>query len=258
MKKIDPFLGVVLLSLTLSGCFLFESPSSKSSSREVYFIGVDISGSFVKSGYFNDAKAFLAHYLYSHLKGLGGLKDIHSLFVGPLGGKKLNEPKTFFPIESFSNRSLAEIQQEIEHLFPENKQNIYTDFNAFFEQVAEVVKDKNLSLRPITIVMLTDGIPDIRGVKGDAIYRNVNLKPLENLSRNVTLRVLYTSAITSKKWHGLVKRNRVKIWAQDNTVMHEWKDPHTFLPNVALEHQDRFFSWVKDNVDFPGRIQHVN
>ena len=36
--------------------------------------------------------------------------------------------------------------------------NPITDFNAFFKQVAHISRKRNLSLTPITIILLTDGV----------------------------------------------------------------------------------------------------
>src|SRR5690349_23015082 len=99
-------LAIVLVTAALmSGCFLFESGNSASETsaedegdgdaaepgRIVIFIGVDISGSFKKTGYFKDSIRFAAHYIYAHLKGYGGLEVPSDLFVGSIGGVKPNE-----------------------------------------------------------------------------------------------------------------------------------------------------------------------
>ena len=66
------------------------------------FIGVDISGSYVNGNYFDDSIDFLAHYIHAHLNGYGGLEVPNVLFVSSIGGAKTNEPKTFFPIQTFN------------------------------------------------------------------------------------------------------------------------------------------------------------
>ena len=53
--------------------------------RLTMFVGVDISGSFMKSENFDESLDFLAHYLYAHLNGLGGLERPNALFVGSIG-----------------------------------------------------------------------------------------------------------------------------------------------------------------------------
>ncbi|KAA3657695.1 MAG: VWA domain-containing protein [Calditrichaeota bacterium] len=221
------------------------------------FIGVDISGSFVRGGNFDDSINFLANYIYAHLNGNGGLEVPRVLFVGSIGGAKADEPKTFFPIQTFENKSIEEIKEKLVEIFPKDKLNPFTDYNAFFQQVALTVKKRNLILRPISIVMISDGIPDVKK-DGKTDFRSLDLKPLENLSRNVTVRVLYTNAVVGQNWQTTVKRRRVKIWTQDDEVMTTWKDPKIFLPDTSFAQQDKFFAWVHDNVDFGVRAMRVD
>ena len=79
-----------------------------------------------------------------------------------------------------------------------------------------------------------------------------------SVSRNVTLRVLYTDAVTAKSWRDEVPRKRVKVWTQDAVVMAEWKDPKTLIPGLPYAEQAKFFSWVRDNVDFLPRLRRVD
>ena len=221
------------------------------------FIGVDISGSFVRGGNFDDSINFLATYIYSHLNGNGSLEVPNVLFVGSIGGAKADEPKTFFPIQTFENKSIEEIKAKLGEIFPKDKLNPFTDYNAFFQQVALTVQKRNLILRPISIVMVSDGIPDVKK-DGKTDFRSLDLKPLENLSRNVTVRVLYTNAVVGQNWQTSVKRKRVKVWTQDDEVMTTWKDPKIFLPEISFAEQDKFFAWVHDNVDFGVRAMRVD
>lgn len=220
------------------------------------FIGVDISGSFVKGGHFDDSINFLAHYLYSHMNGLGGLEQPNALFVGSIGGAKADEVKTFYPIQTFQDKSVEEIEARLREIFPKKKLNPFTDYNAFFEQVAMTVKNRNLVLRPVSIVMLSDGVPDVKK-NGKTDFRSLELKPLETISRNVTLRLLYTNAVVGKNWQTRVPRRRVKVWTQDDEVMVTWKDPKIFHPETPIEEQKKYFAWVKDNVDFGVRARRV-
>lgn len=258
LNKLFKLTFILLLSLSLSSCFLFEDDSSKSSEppkgRLVMFVGVDISGSFLRSKNFKDSLEFLSNYIYAHLNGYGGLEVPHSLFVGSIGGSKSNEAKTFFPIQSFEHLSIKDIHKKLKKIFPKRKTNPFTDYNSFFKQVAEFVSSKSLTMRPISIVMLSDGIPDSPR-KYD--YRSLKLEPLEYLARNITLRVLYTSADVGKNWRTKIARQRVKIWTQDANVMRDWKAKQIFLPNKKFEKQDRFFKWIKDNVDFNVRLRRV-
>ena len=226
--------------------------------RLVLFIGVDISGSFMNTKDFDDSIEFLAHYIHAHLNGLGGMEIPHSMFVGSIGGVKKGEAKTLFPIQTFQDRTVEEIEAQLRVRFPRKQENPFTDFNAYFAQVAEMVDAKKLILKPISIVLLTDGKPDLGGTSRSAKFRGIRLKPLENLSRNITLRILYTDAVTAKSWRDEVPRKRVKVWTQDAIVMAEWKNPKTLIPGRASAEQQKFFSWVKDNVDFQPRLRRVN
>jgi hypothetical protein len=230
---------------------------SKAKPRLSMFIGVDISGSFMKQKYFDDSIEFLAHYIYSHMKGIDNLEVPNVLFVSSIGGAQVNEPKTFYPKQLFENKSVKEIHKKLKEIFPKKTSNPFTDYNAFFEQVALTVKNKNLVLRPITIVMLSDGIPDMKnGNKSD--FGHIVVKPLESLARNVTVRLLYTNAVVGKNWQTKIKRRKVKIWTADAEVMVSWKDPDILLPETPLEQQTRLFAWMKDNVDFGVRARRVD
>jgi hypothetical protein len=239
-------------------------PAEAPTPRLVMFIGVDISGSFMHGRYFDDSIQFLARYIYAHLNGLDDIEVPHSLFVGSIGGATKDEAKTLYPIESFQNRSVEQIEQRLHEIFPTGRVNTYTDFNAFFTQVGDMIDQKKLLLKPISIVLFTDGDPDMgegtspASTDKEAKFRNLSVSPLEGLSRNITVRVLYTDAVTGKNWLDDMPRKRVKVWTQDAVVMAEWKDPKTFLPDTPIEKQTRFFSWVKDNVDFQPRLRRVD
>lgn len=248
-----------ILSVLFAFGFLFPvSAASKEAPRLVLFVGVDISGSFLKGQYFDNAIDFLAHYLYAHLQGSGGLDVPHSLFVGSIGGDKPEEPKTLFPIQTFQNLKVEEIREKLVEIFPKSKSNPFTDFNAFFEQIGQTVKNKKLLLKPVSIVMISDGKPDVKGKKGRDLMRTLKLSPLESLSRNITLRLLYTDAVTGASWQNDVPRRRVKIWTTDAKVMNEWKSENLYLAGKPFEEQERLFSWIKDNVDFNVRSQRVD
>ena len=247
------FLVLFSLAILLNGCGTDGAPKARLS----MFVGIDISGSFVNSKYYKDSIDFLAHYLYSHLYGIGGLEVPNVLYVSSIGGARANEPKTFYPRQTFENKSIKEIAKELRSIFPKKASNPFTDFNAFFEQCALTVKTKNLVLRPISIVMISDGIPDVKK-DGKTDYRSIVVKPLERLSRSVTIRLLYTSADVGRNWQTQVKRRRIKIWTQDAEVMVSWKDPKILIPEKPLEEQTHFFSWIQDNVDFGVRSRRVD
>ncbi len=242
-RKMFHYLSVVVVIL-LAGC-----EASDPKPRLSMFVGVDISGSFTKSGYYGNAIEFLATYLHAHLNGAGGLEVPNVLFVSSIGGATADEPKTFYPKQTFEGKSIAEISVKLREMFPENTKNPYTDFNAFFEQIATTVRNRKLVLRPISIIMITDGVPDVKR-EGRTDYRSISLKPLEILSRNITVRVLYTSAGTGRSWQTEVPRSRVKVWTQDADVMVSWKDPALFSPDQPIGEQEKFIQWVADNVNY--------
>ena len=257
MRRLQPIrlLAAACGILLMSGCSYFNE---KPQPRLVMFVGLDVSGSFVQGKYFDDSVDFLANYLYGHLNGLDDLEVPSAVFVGSLGGAKAGQPKAFYPIETFQNKSVAEIASKLRELFPKNKLDPYTDFNAFLEQVGEVVKDRKMILKPISVVMVSDGMIDIPGKNGRHDYRSIDLYPMEKLSRNITLRLLYTSPEVGKKWEDQIPRRRVKIWTQDAEVMATWKDPKIYLPDQPIEKQDKFLNWIKNNVDFSVRMKRVD
>jgi len=254
IKKILSIFIILSISITFSSCGFGEKPEPRLS----MFIGVDVSGSFIGGKHFDDSMDFLANYIYSHLKGYGGLDVPSVLFVGSIGGEKRDEPKTLYPISDFENKSVKEIRAQLSKSFPKNKINPFTDYNAFFDQIARTVRDRNLILKPIAIVMISDGIPDVpTGDKKKADFKDIIVKPLELLARNITIRLLYTDAVVGKNWQTRVTRKRVKIWTQDAQVMESWNDPKILLANIKYEDQERFFDWMKDNVDFGVRSRRV-
>ena len=251
------------IALIASGLFGLSFPKAPekppaNAGRLVLFVGVDISGSFMDGRYFDDSIHFLAYYIHAHLNGYGGAEIPHSLFVGSIGGEKQEEAKTLYPIQTFQDRSIEQIEAQLREIFPKKRVNKFTDFNSFFEQVSDMVDTRKLILKPISVVLLTDGVPDLGGNSRTEKFRNLQLKPLERLSRNITLRVLYTDAVTAKSWRDEVPRKRVKIWTQDAVVMAEWNNPKTMLPGKPFAEQEKFFAWLKDNVDFQPRLRPVD
>jgi hypothetical protein len=249
-------LVLVLSGTIISGCGI-AGGTQADTPRKSLFIGVDISGSFMNGEHFDDSIDFLAHYIYGHLNGVGGMEKPNVLFVSSIGGARAGEPKTFFPIQTFENKSIKEIRGTLIDMFPKDSPNPFTDYSAFFEQIAYTVRSKNLVLRPITVVMLSDGVPDVTR-DGETDYDSIVLNPLERLARSVTVRLLYTNAVVGKSWQTAVSRQRVKVWTQDAEVMLSWKDPKILLADVSFEKQPHFFNWVQDNVDFGVRARRVN
>ncbi len=147
--------AVLSSALLLAGCGL---DGTEKIPRTTLFIGVDTSGSFENSGHYDDAMRFLAHYIYGHLNQMGDLEKPKALFVAAIGGKDPDEPKAFHPIHDFAGKSVDEIERNLRKWYAPN--DALTDFNPFFEQVARIVKDRTLVLAPITLMIVTDGIPD--------------------------------------------------------------------------------------------------
>ena len=225
-RKILAFLGAavaVALVVTLLACV----PTSEAEMvpRSTLFIGVDVSGSFEDDGRWDDAMAFAAHYIYGHLAGKGELDEPRALFVGAIGGERPGEPQAFHPIHDFEGKTPAEIEASLRDWFePDDR---YTDFNAFFRRAAALVQQRNLVLAPITLVLLTDGVPDMgrgSGLDENDRYTRIDLEPLEYLARNVTVRVLYPDPAVAVRWERDVPRNRVRMWTVDHVVMEGWRE----------------------------------
>ncbi len=70
-RFISKTLVVILLIFLVASC---NMSMENSKPRLSMFIGVDISGSFKNTKYFDDSLDFLAHYIYSHMNGLGGTR----------------------------------------------------------------------------------------------------------------------------------------------------------------------------------------
>ena len=240
----------MVLAAWLAGCTVQASEPRKA--HMTLFIGVDASGSFKHSGYYDNALTFLAHYIYGHLHELGGLEKPKSLFVASVGGQNVNEPKTFHPIHDFEGKDVVQIEADLRKWFPPSDK--VTDFNPFFQEVARITKERNLVLAPITLMVVTDGIPDAASSIGEGkagtreLYERINLKPLEYLARNVTVRLTYVSPKVGEQWRTHVTRQRVRLWTVDAEVMKGWKNQLQAGTDIAQ--QDKFWKWVQDNVDF--------
>jgi len=217
--------------------------------RSTIVVGLDISGSFRKSGQFDDALHYAALYIYGHINALGGLKQATDVFVGSLGGEHVGQPKTFHPIQDLSGKTPDQIESDLRHWFPED--DPVTDFNAFFERTAVHIRRQNLVLAPLNIVLFSDGVPDFPGagrLSPALLYAKIDVSPIEYLSRNVTIRLLYAQPQVAQNWEKLVPRNRVKIWTQDEQVMAGWRRRER--QGIAMAEQDSLWSWTQQIVDF--------
>jgi hypothetical protein len=234
---------VAALGSLVLGC---SPPKDGPPPKSTLVIGLDVSGSFRKSGHFDDAIDFAALYIYAHMKGFHDLRRPTDVFIGTMGGQKAGEAKTFHPIQDLTGKSPAQIAASLRTWFPET--DPITDFNAFFDRVAVHITRQNLGLAPLNIVMFSDGVPDIPGVKGDERYRRINIGPLEYISRSVTVRLLYAQPPVAQRWEKLVPRKRVRLWTQDAEVMQGWR--RHFVSTARPEQQDSLWSWMKNVVDF--------
>lgn len=242
----------LLLSLT-TACTV----EGEQEPRLSMFIGVDISGSYINSGHFEESLKFLSHYIYAHMNGLGELEEPKVLFVSSIGGAEPGEPKAFYPIHIFKGLSVEEIYQRLQEIFPKDKQNDFTDFNAFFEQIATTIRNKRLIMNPISVVMVSDGIPDVTK-NGKTNYRAIDLSPIERYSRNITIRLLYTNPVTAKAWQTEIPRRRIKIWTQSAAVMTTWNDSTIYQADKPIAKQSTWIDWTEDNVDFGVRARRVD
>jgi hypothetical protein len=224
--------------------------------RSTLVIGIDVSGSFRATGNYDDAIDFAAHYLYGHLSGLGELKVPSAVFVGSIGGVRVGEPKSFQPIHAFQDKTVNEIASQLREFFP--PEDSFTDFNAFFGRVSTLVKRQGLVLAPLSVIVLSDGIPDATGrTRGDTAgaYANIDVAPLEYLSRNVTVRLLYASPTASVAWERDIERRRVRMWTVDDQVMMGWREQ--VESEAPTQSQDQLWGWIQDNVDFRVRSRRL-
>ena len=239
---------VAVAALAAAAC----APShSEAPPKHTIIVGIDVSGSFRRS--YDDAIDFAAYYLYGHLNGLGELRIPTTLFVTAVGGRHAGEMKPFLPIHDFQGKSVEQIATDLREWFP--IQDSYTDFNPFFERTATHIKRQNLVLTPLSIVLLSDGLPDTPAAPDDTLgpYGAISLEPLEFLSRSTTVRLLYPEPTIAVRWERAIDRRRVRLWTQDRQVMGGWRAQ--LVPNLPAEEQHGLWTWIKDNVDFRVRAR---
>jgi hypothetical protein len=237
--------ATLVLALGVVAC----SPSERTGPpRSTLVVGLDISGSFRRNPVFDQAIEFAALYIYAHLNGVGGLQQNTAIFVGELGGERPGQAKVFHPIQDLSGKSPAQIASDLRSWFSET--DPITDFNAFFQRAALHVRRNNLVLAPLNIVLVSDGEPDFPGagrLTPEQRYARLDLSPLEFLSRNVTVRLLYADPPIAQLWERRVSRKRVRLWTQDAEVMKGWR--RHAVEGVATARQDSLWSWVEHVVD---------
>ncbi len=236
----------------LAGCNLQNlgfngKKGEKITQKSTIFIGIDVSGSYAQTDYFKDGVRFLSYYIYGHLNGNGGLTIPTDLYVGGIGGDSLNDPQSFFPIHDFRELSPAEIENKLIQEFAHQRDRL-TDFNVFFQRVRELVKQKNLVLAPISLVLLTDGMPEVVKNKTNKkiikeLYEKVDLSPLEYLTRNISIRMLYLQPSVGHNWRTYVPNKRIRIWTVEPPVMYGWSD------QLHRGGEQALWNWIKDNID---------
>jgi len=251
MRQLNATLIVSVAAATLVGC-LQQSDGTRVP-KSTLVIGIDVSGSF--HTHYDDAITFAARYLHGHLNGYGDLRVPSSVFVGAIGGGRPGEAKSFQPVHAFRGKTPEEIETYLRELYP--SEDSFTDFNVFFDRVATLVKRQNLILAPLNIVMFSDGVHDLRGNASEDTnsYQQIDLGPLEYLSRNVTVRLLYPSPTVAVDWERRVKRRRVRVWTVDALVMLGWHDQ--VVDDVPYEMQADLWKWVTDNVNFRVRSRRL-
>jgi len=239
--------GVAALRAAMPAAAETGDQTADRTGRPSFFVGLDTSGSFMRAGY-DDALSFLSHYLYGHLNGLGGLAQPRELFVAGIGGNDGEEAKSFHPIHDFAGKDVRQIEGDLRRWYP--PKDTLTDFNAFFRQVARIAKERGLLLSPITIIVVSDGLPDVPGMKAGshASFTKIDMSPLEYLTRNVTVRLVYANPTVGEKWRSLVPRQRVRMWTVDQEVMKGWRAQ--MKPDIELASQAKLWKWVRENVDY--------
>lgn len=246
--------AALVVGLSVVAC----SPSSKEAGppRATLVVGLDISGSFRRNPVFNESFDFAALYIYGHLNGVGGLQQNTAIFVGELGGERPGQAKVFHPIQDLSGKSPQQIAADLRAWFSET--DPITDFNAFFQRAALHVRRNNLVLAPLNVVLISDGEPDFPGagrLTADQRYARIDLSPLEFLSRNVTVRLLYADPPVAQLWERRVPRKRVRLWTQDAEVMKGWR--RHMVEDRSIARQDSLWSWVRNVVDVRVRRERV-
>lgn len=241
--------GAIIVAI-LGACTEVENPRR---ARSTLVLGIDVSGSFEATGNYNEAIEFASHYLYGHLAGLGDLAVPSAVFVGSVGGENPGETKSFQPIHAFQGKSPEEIAVVLREQFP--SRDGFTDFNAFFDRVATLVKRQGLVLAPLNIVLLTDGIQDLTADSGaESRFATIDLGPLEYLSRSVTVRLLYATPTVSVAWEREIDRRRVRMWTVDHEVMGGWREQLEFDINSGGA-ENKLWKWMEDNIDFRVRTR---
>jgi hypothetical protein len=231
----------------LPGCV--ESPSGPNAPVSTLFIGIDAGGSFRTSGHYENALSFLSHYIYGHINALGGLDTPQALFVTSMGGKELHERKNIHSLHEFEGKSVPQIEADLKQWFP--PVDAAATFNPFFQEIGRITREQGLTHAPITVMIISDGMPGSSGAVSTAgtqdLYGKIDLTPLEQASRHVTLRLAYVSPKVGAYWRAQVPRHSMRLWTVDTEVMNGWKT--RLKPGVAPHAQADFWRWLHEDVD---------
>jgi len=233
---------VTVIAALLLGALVAESDAARDRRpRESLFIGLDTSGAFYCAGH-DDALAFVAHYIYGHLNGLGGLSTPLDVFVGAIGAEDSEDA-------TLAGKTIAQIEQTLRQRFPPT--DTLSHFNVFFRRVARIAAERNLVARPISVVLITEGLPDVAAgspaLGAAGAYRQIDLGPLEYLAPRVTVRLAYASPPVADRWRTLVPRQRVRLATVSQEAMKEWRT--LVQPNAPAAEQEPLWQWMRDNVD---------
>jgi hypothetical protein len=237
-------LSLILILALTAGCQFAQKEDAKTQ-RSTLFIGIDVSGSFTRTKRFKDGMRFLGEYIHAHLHEKGKLSKPVDLYVGGIGGNIKEDPQDFFPVHDFIGLAPKQIEEKLQKEFSGQKDNL-TDFNTFFMRIKSIVKQKNLVMAPLDIILITDGVPEIQGKSKAAVkqaYSQINLEPIEYLTRNVTIRILYASPRVGNNWRSYVPTKRVKVWTVEPRVMYGWEVQKTRNGEEGL------YAWIYDNID---------
>jgi hypothetical protein len=233
--------SVTVIAALVLGAVVGASDARDRRARESLFIGVDTSGTFYRAGH-DDALAFLSHYIYGHLNGLGGLSTPLDVFVGAIGAEDSEDA-------TLAGKTIPQIEQTLRQRFPPT--DTLSHFNVFFRRVARIAAERNLLAQPIAVVLITDGLPDVAAgspaLGAAGAYRQIDLGPLEYLAPRVTVRLAYASPPVAERWRTLVPRQRVRLATVSQEVMKEWRT--LMRPNAPAAEQEPLWQWMRDNVD---------
>lgn len=188
---------------------------------------------------------FLGQYISAHLENQGGLAKPVDLYVGGIGGNREEDPQDFFPIHDFVGLTPSAIESKLLQEFAKKRDNL-TDFNTFFKRISSLIKQKNLVLAPLDVIMITDGVPEVADQSSTSLlqaYKKIDLSPLENITRNVNIRMLYSGPRVGELWRKYVPTKRIKIWTVEPNVMFGWNN------QISRNGSEGLYTWIRDNID---------